>query len=411
MGGRWATHWICSLPNGRGGLPAQHPAPRVAVGNVTLGQKIMFTRRALLGTALTAPVLATPMIGTALAQAAPIRIGAILPLTGPGGLIGTQQQRGIQFATDSINAKGGIRGSKIEVVFEDNQAKPDISVLSFNKLVDLQQLPVIFTAYSGPSLAMAPLATRKKVLLINAGAQADALAGASPFLINTLPTIGDEIAVLCKWLVKNGKKRAAILFENSAAGISGRDNYIKHFAAAGGTIIAQESSQFGQTDFRPALLKLADAKPEVMLVSITAAAQQMAQQYKQMGATFAVAGTTFLQDPSLIADPAAEGFLHTQLQSQAPAGLAAEFKSKFNVEMEFFVRQYYNASNILFTALDKMAAEKKPITGQNVRDTILAIRKFSGLVPVEFKSNTATVPFDLNVMRAGKDVLLEELKA
>lgn len=356
--------------------------------------------------------MSLPFIGAALAQPAePIRFGAILPLTGPGGLIGTQQQRGIQFALDHINAKGGVRGSKIEVLFEDNQAKPDQSVLSFNKLVDLQHLPMIFTAYSGPSLAMAPLATRKKVLLLNAGAQADALANASPFLINTLPTIGDEIAVLCKWLVKNGKKRAAILFENSAAGISGRDNYQKHFAAAGGTVIAQEPTQFGQTDFRPALLKLADAKPEVMLVSITAAEQQMAQQYKQLGAGFAVAGTTFLQDPSLIADPAAEGFLHTQLQSPAPAGLAAEFKTKFNAEMEFFVRQYYNASNILFTALDKVLAEKKPVTGENLRDSILAIRKFQGLVPVEFKSNTATVPFDLNVMRGGKDVLLEELKS
>lgn len=340
-----------------------------------------------------------------------IRFGAILPLTGPGGLIGTQQKLGIQFALDQINARGGVRGNPVEVVFEDNQAKPDQSVLSFNKLVDLQHLPMIFTAYSGPSLAMAPLATRKKVLLVNAGAQADALSKASPYLINTLPTIGDEIAVLSRWLVKTGKKRAVILFENSAAGISGRDNYVTHFTAAGGTILAQEPSQFGQTDFRPVLLKLADSKPDVMLVSITAAAQQMAQQYKQMGVTFAVAGTTFLQDPALIADPAAEGFLHTQLQSQAPAALAAEFKRKYGAEMEFFVRQYYNASNILFTALDKLLAEKKAVTGENLRDEILRIKRFTGLVPVTFNSNTATVPFDLNVMRGGQDVLLEELKA
>ncbi len=370
----------------------------------------MLTRRALLGTTLAAPMIGTAMTGATLAQGQPIRIGAILPLTGPGGLIGTQQQRGIQFATDQINAKGGVQGSKIEIVFEDNQGKPDVSVLSFNKLVDLQQMQVIFTSFSGPSLAMAPLATRKKVLLINAGAQADALATASPFLINTLPTIGDEIAVLCKWLAKGGKKKAAILFENSAAGISGRDNYIQQFTAAGGTIIAQESSQFGQTDFRPALLKLADAKPEVMLVSITAAANVMAQQYKQLNLNFLVAGTTFFQDPALIAEPGAEGFVHTQMQSQAPESLAAEFKSKFNVEMEFFVRQYYDASNILFTALGKLLAEKKAITGQSVHDTILAIRKFNGLVPVEFKSNTATVPFDIRVIRGGKDILLEEVK-
>ncbi len=58
--------------------------------------------------------------------------------------------RGIQFAIDQANAKGGVHGNKIEVVFEDNQAKPDQSILSFNKLTDLQHVPVIFTAYSGP---------------------------------------------------------------------------------------------------------------------------------------------------------------------------------------------------------------------------------------------------------------------
>ena len=339
-----------------------------------------------------------------------IAFGAILPLTGPGGLIGTQQKLGIQFALDRINAKGGVRGHKIEIVFEDNQAKPDQSILSFNKLVDLQHLPMIFTAYSGPSLAMAPLATRKKVLLINAGAQADALSKASPFLINTLPTIGDEIAVLSSWLAKTGKKKGAILFENSAAGISGKDNYVTTYTAAGGTIVAQEPSQFGQTDFRPALLKLADSKPDVMMVSITAAIQQMAQQYAQMGEKFQVAGTTFFQDPALIADPAAEGFVHTQLQSKVAPELATEFKAHYNAEMEFFVRQYYTAANILFVALDKVLADGKPVTGENLRDTILAIKTFDGLVPVVFNTNTATVPFDIRIIRDKKDELLEVVK-
>src|SRR5476651_1968074 len=177
------------------------------------------------------------MLAVTPARAETIRFGAILPLTGPGAMIGTQQMRGIQFALEKANAAGGVRGNKIEVVFEDNQAKPDQSILSFNKLTDLQHLQVIFTAYSGPSLAMAPLATRKKVLMVNAGAQADKLATASPYLINTLPTIGDEIGVLTKYLAGEGKKQAAILFENDAAGISGRDDYVDAFPKAGGTIL------------------------------------------------------------------------------------------------------------------------------------------------------------------------------
>ena len=344
------------------------------------------------------------------ARADTIAFGAILPLTGPGGPIGTQQKLGIQFAVDKINAKGGVRGHKIEVIFEDNQAKPDQSILSFNKLVDLQHLPMIFTSFSGPTLAMAPLATRKKVLLINAGAQADALSKASPYLMNTLPTLADEAGILTAWLAKSGKKKAAILFETSAAGISGKDNYIATYTAAGGTVVAQEPSQFGQTDFRPALLKLADSHPDVMMVSITAAVQQMAQQLSQMGVHFQVAGTTFFQDPALIADPAAEGFVHTQLQSKVAPELAAEFKANYHAEMEFFVRQYYTAANILFVALDKVLADGKPVTGETLRDTILEIKKFDGLVPVVFNTNTATVPFDMRIIHDKQDQLLEELK-
>src|SRR6195952_4811601 len=276
------------------------------------------------------------MLAATGAQAETIRFGAILPLTGPGAMIGTEQMRGIQFAVDKANAAGGVRGNTIEVLFEDNQAKPDQSILSFNKLADLQKVPMIFSAYSGPSLAMAPLATRKKILLVNAGAQADKLATASPYLVNTLPTIGDEVKVISQYLIGEGKKQAAVLFENDAAGIAGRDDFQKYFPEAGGTILSQEPTQFGQTDYRPALLKLADAKPEVMLVSITAGTLQMAQQYKQLGLKFTVAGTTFFSDPDLIKDSSSAGFVHTQVRIDAPPEMAGEFKAKFGVEMEFF---------------------------------------------------------------------------
>ncbi len=63
-----------------------------------------------------------------------IRFGGILPLTGPGALIGTAEMRGVQFAEDQANAK---RGNQVEVQFEDNQAEPDQSMQSFNKLTDL----------------------------------------------------------------------------------------------------------------------------------------------------------------------------------------------------------------------------------------------------------------------------------
>jgi hypothetical protein len=111
----------------------------------------------------------------------------------------------------------------------------------------------------------------------------------------------------------------------------------------------------------------------------------------------------------VIKDPAAEGFVHTQIRIEAPPELAGEFKQKFGVEMEFFVRQYYNASQIIMTAMDHLLADGQPITGENMRTTIFKIRKFQGLIPLEFKTNTATVPLDINVMHDGKDVTIKKM--
>jgi len=356
-------------------------------------------------------MLAAGILICGAASADTILLGAVLPLTGPAAVVGTQEMRGIQFAIDATNAKGGVQGNKVEVQFEDNQAKADQAVLIFNKLVDLQHIPMMFVGYSGPTLAMAPLATRKKVLMVNAGAQADKLSTASPYLVNTLPSTGDEVKVMSKYLIEQGKKNAAVLFENDAPGIGGRDDFVDLFPKAGGTVLAQEPAQFGQTDYRPALLKLAAAKPDVLYVVITAGMPSLVQQLHQMNPDFLVAGSTFMADPAAIADPASNGIIHTQVQIDAPPDLATAFKAKYGNDMDFFARQYYNAAQIVLTVLDKLASEKQPVTGETMHDMLFRIHRFQGLIPMEFNSNTATVPIGINEMKDGKDVTLKQVMA
>lgn len=102
--------------------------------------------------------------------------------------------------------------------------------------------------------------------------------------------------------------------------------------------------------------------------------------------------------------------MHTQLRIDAPPDLAAPFKAKYGVDMEFFAKQYYNAAQIVLTTLDKVLSENKPVTGENLHDALLSIRKFLGLIPLEFKTNTAIVPMDINEMRDGKDVTLKQMQ-
>lgn len=355
--------------------------------------------------------IAAALALTAAAHADTIHLGAIIPLTGPAAVVGNQEMRGIEFAFDQVNAKGGVHGNTINVQFEDNQAKPEQSILSFNKLVDLQHIPMIFTGYSGPSLAMAPLATRKKVLMLNAGAQADKLGTASPYLVNTLPSTSDEVQVMVKYLRDQGKKTAAVLYENDAAGIGGRDDFVAAWPKAGGQIVAQEPAQFGQTDYRPALLKLAGSDPQVLYIVITAGMVPLVDQLHQMNHPWLVAGSTFAADPQAIADTNSTGIIHTQVVIDAPPDLAQAFHAKYNADMDFFARQYDNAAQIMVTILDKVISENKPITGENLRSALFEIKHFQGLIPMTFNSNTATVPIAINEMKDGKEVTLTKATA
>lgn len=64
-----------------------------------------------------------------------IKIGAILPLTGDAALYGKSIKKGIDLAVDQINSKGGIKGSKVSVIFEDSKAVPADGVAAFQNLL------------------------------------------------------------------------------------------------------------------------------------------------------------------------------------------------------------------------------------------------------------------------------------
>lgn len=338
----------------------------------------------------------------------PIEIGAMLPLTGPGSVIGNAERDGIRFAVDQCNGRGGIDGRSIELLVDDHQGKPAQAVLYYHQMVDLKGVPAILSSYSGPTLALAPLAARQKIVLINAGAQADNLAHASPYLFNTTPMIADEASALVDYLRAHHIQTAAVLYENDSAGISGRDDFVAAFEKAGGKITAQTPVDFGATDFRPSLFKLAADKPDVIFINLTAGTQQLAQQYAELKLSPRIVGTSFFSDPTLIADPAANGWLHTQVTIDAPPKLAAAFQETFHEPMTFHVRQWYNGTLVLLAAIKAVTDKHQPVTGENIRQAIFDVRDFNGLIPMTFTTNTASVKISIHKIQDGADVAVPD---
>lgn len=340
---------------------------------------------------MTASAVALLAIGLTVghASAQDIVLGAVLPLTGPAAPTGIEEQQGVQYATDKINAAGGIRGRKVTFIYEDSQGKPDQGVLSFNRLVDLHDTPAVLTAFSSISLALAPLATRKKVFVVNPAAQTNKLADASPYLVNTIPLVGDEVSVMTRYAIENLGKTGAIIYENAAAGMDVREDFTKAFTAAGGTIVADEAVEFGQTNFRPALLKVAAAKPDFVFIGITVGAPTMAEQVAQVPDFPVSIGTTFNRPFAGFAST--DGWLHTGIKSGITPEDEAAFNKQFGTkEMGFFAREYANAADIIFQLIDYLIENDRPITGENLRNALFEIKTFtSPTADITFDSNTA----------------------
>src|ERR1017187_3759516 len=131
----------------------------------------------------------------AAAQGNPIKIGAILPLTGSGASYGVWMKGGAEMAAEEINAAGGIAGRKLEVIYEDHAADASKAVNAMRRLVEVEKVPFSLTSYSSPTLAVQPIAAQNKVVIMNGGGQSDSLAD-KDYLYNNIPVVSNEVGVI-----------------------------------------------------------------------------------------------------------------------------------------------------------------------------------------------------------------------
>src|SRR5262249_22918984 len=70
------------------------------------------------------------------------RIGVITSLTGAAAAFGQAHKNGYTLALQELNAKGGALGKQIELIYYDDQSKPDQAVQGVAKLVDQDHVPI-----------------------------------------------------------------------------------------------------------------------------------------------------------------------------------------------------------------------------------------------------------------------------
>ncbi|MBI5905041.1 MAG: ABC transporter substrate-binding protein [Deltaproteobacteria bacterium] len=131
------------------------------------------------GTAGKAFIIAVAILSLAITASAgfaaeTVKVGILLPLTGSQAKFGEIEKRSFEMAAEEINAKGGVNGKKIELLFEDDTGKPDIGRSGMEKLISREKVPVITGGYSSSvTAAAAPVAQRFQVPFVICTGSAD----------------------------------------------------------------------------------------------------------------------------------------------------------------------------------------------------------------------------------------------
>ena len=147
-------------------------------------------RRAFLGAGAALGLSTLPGLSRAQGEG-PIRIGIIIPLTGATSQFGATMSQAAQVAAAEINAAGGVRGRKVEVLVEDDQSNPEAAVRAARKLIDVDKVVAIGGSYaSAVTSAIAPLCWESKTVLCTAsGADSITKLPHQGYIFRTSPTV------------------------------------------------------------------------------------------------------------------------------------------------------------------------------------------------------------------------------
>jgi branched-chain amino acid transport system substrate-binding protein len=196
-----------------------------------------------------------------------VKIGLILPMTGPFASTGRQ----IDTAVKVYMAKHGntVAGRKIEVILRDDAGTADTTRRLAQELVVNEK--VAFLAGFGLTplaLATAPVATQAKVPMIVMAAATSMITDQSPFIVRAGFTLPQITMPMAQWAAKNDIRKVVTLVTDYGPGIDAETQFKKTFTGAGGTVSAELRVPLKNPDFAPFLQRVRDASPDAVFVFV-----------------------------------------------------------------------------------------------------------------------------------------------
>jgi branched-chain amino acid transport system substrate-binding protein len=311
-------------------------------------------KRILMGT------VALVALGTAPAVAQQsVKIGFVSTFSGPTAVIGNDMRNSFELALDHLGRKMG--GKPVEVIYEDDQQKPEVGVQKSQKLIESDKVNfVVGYIWSNVLLASLKPVVDSQTFLISSNAGPSQIAGeqCSPFFFSTSWQNDQTPQAMGRYMTQKGVKTAFLIGPNYAAG---KDMLTGVRATFKGQVIGEELTKWpDQLDFSTELSKVRAAKPEAVFVFYPGAAGvQFLTQYAQSGlkgqiplyTAFTIDAITLkLQKDLALGVPGAQQWVN-DLPNDANKRYVADFRKKFDNYPTFYGAQSYDAANLVNSAV------------------------------------------------------------
>ena len=322
----------------------------------------MTTRRTVLkASAAAAAALSFPAIVKA--QSDRIKIGHLTPLTGFLGALGEYAVQGIKIATDEINKSGGVMGRQLDVMSEDS-VNPATASTKAQRMIERDGVAVLMGEINSASAkTIMQVAAREKRLFLQVGARSDVLRSADcnryTFHVDIPVTV--MVNAAGEALKRDGLVKGKRYFSLTADYLFGHDlsKGVKRFMAEnGGTPIGDELVATDVTDFSPYLLKIRQAKPDIVASNLAGnQVTNFVKQYAEYGLKYPIAGFNLnTADAWAAGDGNLAGIWptvwHHELSTPGSRKFVAEFRKRYGKPPENHAWIEYVSLKIMAEAMN-----------------------------------------------------------
>jgi branched-chain amino acid transport system substrate-binding protein len=357
------------------------------------------------------------------AQDKTIKIGGLLPMSGPGAYFGAQDKQGVELALEQLN-KAGVNGYKFAIQYEDSACGPLPATQAAKRLIDQYKPDVIIgEECSDATLAIMPTVEQAKIPLINAGSSAIKITDpGNPWVFRIMPNeVMQGVDIATQAYNKLNARTAVLLNENTNAGIGNAKVFKETFEKLGGKVVAEigfgrDVNDFTSIATRVAGLGKVDVIPTYTLegqgLKITQALAQAGVVKGGDGAAIQL-GTIWLPFGfEQKAGKAAIGYVRIvqfDPTDQRPLvrDFVSAFKAKFNADPTHINAHAYDQIMLIADVVKRGAKD-----AQSIRDILATTKDFVGVTgSVEFDKNNQNTKMDtIHYMETKPDLSWTALK-